>query len=185
MTSRSIFINTPALAFVGVLACVCFAFGCASYRPQPFPEAALLEQAETKSNGPVRVSVAVLDEEQNKAIFGASLGNVGIQRSGSISRTTTRFPISFSHTLWTRMPFFLWRRLIGVTTGFHLPQTKRWMHTFHAQSTQARPAWYAELGFCLCESGPRCQGSGRHAYWTSEDQIFYFFPLAIRLKNSL
>jgi hypothetical protein len=74
-----LFAHPPALAFVGVFACVCFAVGCTPYRPQPLREASLLTQSETKGDGMVRVSVAVLDEVQNKAIFGASLGNVGIQ----------------------------------------------------------------------------------------------------------
>jgi hypothetical protein len=79
MTSRSMFAYPPPFMFVGLFACVCFAFGCTSYRPQPLPEVALLAQAVTKSEGSVRVSVAVLDQQQNNAVFGAPLINVGIQ----------------------------------------------------------------------------------------------------------
>jgi hypothetical protein len=76
---RTMFANMPALTFVGILVGGWLAGGCTSYRPQPLSEVALLEQAKTKNDGAVRISVAVLNEEQNKALFGASLVDVGIQ----------------------------------------------------------------------------------------------------------
>ena len=76
---RTMFANMPVLTFVGILVGGWLAGGCTSYRPQPLSEVALLAQAKTKNDGAVRVSVAVLNEEQNKALFGASLVDVGIQ----------------------------------------------------------------------------------------------------------
>jgi len=76
---RTMFANMPALTFVGILVGGWLAGGCTSYRPQPLSAVALLEQAKTKNDGAVRISVAVLNEEQNKALFGASLVDVGIQ----------------------------------------------------------------------------------------------------------
>jgi hypothetical protein len=75
------FAHMPALTCVGILVGGWLAGGCTSYRPQPWSEVALLAQAQTKNDGAVQVSVAVLNEEQNKALFGASLVDVGARRS--------------------------------------------------------------------------------------------------------
>ena len=73
------FTNIATLTFVGALLCGWFVAGCASYRPQPLPEESLLERAKSQSDSGLRVSVAVLGEEQNKAMFGVSLAKAGIQ----------------------------------------------------------------------------------------------------------
>jgi len=64
---------------LGMLAYGWLASGCTSYRPHPLPEASLLAQATTQSDGALRIAVAVLDAEQNKAMFGVSLVQAGIQ----------------------------------------------------------------------------------------------------------
>jgi LssY-like putative type I secretion system component LssY len=76
---RTMGANMRALMFIGILVGGWLVGGCTSYRPQPWSEIALLAHAKTKNDGAVRVSAAVLTEEQNKALFGASLVDVGMQ----------------------------------------------------------------------------------------------------------
>src|SRR5262249_19486532 len=79
MTWRSLLANIPVLMLVGVLMWSWLTVGCAAYRPQPLTEVTFLEQTQTKGDGQVWVSVTVPNPEQDKAISGVSLVDVGIQ----------------------------------------------------------------------------------------------------------
>ncbi|HYC23005.1 MAG TPA: LssY C-terminal domain-containing protein [Candidatus Bathyarchaeia archaeon] len=53
--------------------------GCVSYRPRPAHEVAFTSHAQTKTDGDLRVTVAVLDEQETAAVFGVPLYRRGIQ----------------------------------------------------------------------------------------------------------
>ena len=58
-----------------LIACV----GCATYRPVPMDQVPFLERAQTKHDGEVSVTVAVLTAKESEKIFGRPLANMGIQ----------------------------------------------------------------------------------------------------------
>ncbi len=53
--------------------------GCATFRPKPMEEVPFLERAQAKSDGNMRVTVAVPSAKESKALFGVDLANEGIQ----------------------------------------------------------------------------------------------------------
>jgi len=53
--------------------------GCATFRPKPMEEIHFFERAQTKSDGNMRVTVAVPSAKESKALFGVDLANDGIQ----------------------------------------------------------------------------------------------------------
>jgi len=53
--------------------------GCASYRPRPPAPGGFMARAETKEDGPVRVSAAVPTAAESQEIFGVPLADKGIQ----------------------------------------------------------------------------------------------------------
>jgi len=62
-----------------VILCALTFFGCATFRPQPMEEIPFLERAQTKTDGNIRVTVAVPSAKESKALFGVDLANEGIQ----------------------------------------------------------------------------------------------------------
>jgi hypothetical protein len=54
-------------------------FGCATFNPRPIEEVAFLERAQTKSDGKVKVTVAVLSREESRELFGINLTKKKIQ----------------------------------------------------------------------------------------------------------
>lgn len=65
------------LCFGAVVLCAA-ASGCA-YRPIPMSEVPFKERAQTKTDGNVRVTVAVLCAKESRKVFGVDLGGKGIQ----------------------------------------------------------------------------------------------------------
>jgi hypothetical protein len=53
--------------------------GCVSYHPRPVQDVGFAARAQSKSEGDVRVTVAVLDEKESQAVFGVALYRRGIQ----------------------------------------------------------------------------------------------------------
>jgi LssY C-terminus len=60
--------------------CALLVLGCASsFQPHPMDEVNFLERAQSESQGPFRVTAAVLSAEESEAVFGVSLYKKGIQ----------------------------------------------------------------------------------------------------------
>lgn len=53
--------------------------GCATFNPRPIEEVAFLERAQTKSEGKVKVTAAVLSKEESRELFGINLTKKKIQ----------------------------------------------------------------------------------------------------------
>ena len=53
--------------------------GCASFRPVPLEENTFWDRVETRTDGPVTVSVGVLSTEEARAAFGVKMHTKGIE----------------------------------------------------------------------------------------------------------
>jgi hypothetical protein len=54
-------------------------FGCATFNPRPIEEGAFLDRSQTKSDGKVKVTAAVLSKEESRELFGINLTKKKIQ----------------------------------------------------------------------------------------------------------
>ena len=70
--NRYLLLNAVTLCFLLIL-------GCASFQPRPMEEVKFKERAQTKVDGGVRVTAAVLSAEESKEVFGVDLYKKGIQ----------------------------------------------------------------------------------------------------------
>ncbi|MBT8363463.1 MAG: LssY C-terminal domain-containing protein [Deltaproteobacteria bacterium] len=70
----------PRWTVLTIICCLLFLFGCASsFNPKPLDEVPFMERAQTKQDGGVRVTAAVLTSQECVAKFGANLYRRNIQ----------------------------------------------------------------------------------------------------------
>jgi hypothetical protein len=76
------FKNTNIKLLLALFFCICSLMtlqSCASFKPKPIDEVPFKQHAKTKTDGPLRVSCAVLTNEESKAIFDIDLASKWIQ----------------------------------------------------------------------------------------------------------
>jgi hypothetical protein len=54
-------------------------FGCATFNPRPIEEVAFLERSQSKSDGKINITVAVVSRAESKELFGIDIAKKGIQ----------------------------------------------------------------------------------------------------------
>src|SRR5210317_697349 len=66
--------------FIVAMTTIVVIFGCTIYqKPKPFCDVPFLERSQSKFDGEVRVTVAVLSAEESRQLFGVNLSGQGIQ----------------------------------------------------------------------------------------------------------
>jgi hypothetical protein len=116
----------PGIAF---MLCMVIAQGCATFNPRPIEEVPFQTRAVTKQDGPIRVTAAVLSEEESEAVFGVAVYKKSIQ------------PIWLEIENKGNSP--AWFLPAGIDPEYFSPLEVAYVNHFaHSESVNTRMNWY-------------------------------------------
>ena len=129
-------------ALAGLLLGLSLLGGCASFAPRPVDAVPFLERAVVRQDGPVRVTAAVPDRKESRALFGVDLAGEDIQPVWLRIENGDGIPYTF-------LP-------IAVDPDYYSPNEAAWKSRFFwsGEANEAMAAWFEERALPVRDIAP-------------------------------